>query len=397
VLIYVVKSSNRTFLSPLFLRTAMKILLFDLWNGGHNHIYFERFCEALDGHSLYIVAPDPVLERLGNVEAVLISSGKTMRQAPPFGSDQKAFWNRPVDDEARLIEAVCAHIKPDRFVHMFADHLIPKWSSDLTTCATSFLLFFPFNHYPLYFKSDLSEEEIVRGLQFENATTLWRNLKSTKSVLTLDPFAAELWNQTRGVPVHWLPEPPVRPLKESRDRVIQNDIVFFGALAQRKGLSRLAQAVRQANLKINIVIAGWIEQPGYEDELMRDVEKMRSAGANVELQLNYHTETEILYLLATSKCAVIPYWRHFGMSRVLLEACSVGTPVVIHDFGLLAHLVRKYDVGRAVNCDIPHDFAGALLQVMDDSSNGKYAVYCRRFAELFTPDCFSAAVKTAIL
>lgn len=63
----------------------MKIVLFDLWAGGHNHLYFRRFAEALPGHEVYAVAPDAVLARIVGVQLARVSGGG----ARPRGA---GFW-----------------------------------------------------------------------------------------------------------------------------------------------------------------------------------------------------------------------------------------------------------------------------------------------------------------
>jgi hypothetical protein len=68
-------------------------------------------------------------------------------------------------------------------------------------------------------------------------------------------------------------------------------------------------------------------------------------GARVELRPRLHSEVEGLRALASARCALLPYHRHSGMSRVLLEACSAGTPVIADNFGLLGYLVRTHGPG----------------------------------------------------
>jgi glycosyltransferase involved in cell wall biosynthesis len=214
--------------------------------------------------------------------------------------------------------------------------------------------------------------------------------------MTLDPFAAQLWAHEPGAPVYWLSEPPLgaNHIDDTQPRSI--DITVFGALARRKGLSRLTRAIRERALHISVLVAGWIEQEGYETEIGFEVEAMRRAGAEERLALHFHSEPETLAVLARSRCVVLPYLRHFGMSRVLLEACSVGTPVITHDFGLLGYLTRVHQLGVSVDCEQP----GAMALAIDELTKARgarfYTEQCLKFAVGFSKSRFQETVHAAV-
>jgi glycosyltransferase involved in cell wall biosynthesis len=81
------------------------------------------------------------------------------------------------------------------------------------------------------------------------------------------------------------------------------------------------------------------------------------------------------------------------MSRVLVEAASVGTPVVVNDYGLLGHLVREHGIGRAVD----RRDAGALRAAITTFTGSPAAVAAhqpalRAFAERYSEAAFGAAL-----
>jgi Glycosyl transferases group 1 len=94
------------------------------------------------------------------------------------------------------------------------------------------------------------------------------------------------------------------------------------------------------------------------------------------------------YGLASANCAVLPYPHHAGMSRVLVQACSVGTPVVAHHFGLLGHLVRTHGLGLSVDCTDPRALREAVLTLADPTQPAAHAEALRAFAR-YTPDRFA--------
>lgn len=271
------------------------------------------------------------------------------------------------------------------------------WPSDLTGCPASLLVLFPSSHYEDALGYQLTEQERARGVRLDDAVARWRTGGSARSLMTLDPFAARLWAARPGAPVFWLPEPPVAAPAAGTGLERPYDAVFFGAFAHRKGLSRLVGAVARMPANTSVLLAGWVEQSGYEHEVQRAVADMRLAGARVDVVLRYHNETDALRVLASARCSVIPYLRHFGMSRVLLESCTVETPVVVHDFGLLAHLVRESGVGMAVDCADASATTAAIGCVAEAWSSADVRDRCRRFAGGYSRETFQRVVREALL
>jgi glycosyltransferase involved in cell wall biosynthesis len=172
--------------------------------------------------------------------------------------------------------------------------------------------------------------------------------------------------------------------------------VLFGSLAARKGIDRLAAAVRAAPHDLSVTLAG-APEPGFSEPLQEYVRSMRGAGANVRVLGHHLTPQQGFDLLGRSRCAVLPYPRHSGMSRVLLEAAGAGTPVVVEDFGLVGHLVRTHGLGAAVDSADPLALAKAIRRYTDDESAVTvHEDALRRFAERYSPQRFAPAVCAAL-
>jgi glycosyltransferase involved in cell wall biosynthesis len=121
---------------------------------------------------------------------------------------------------------------------------------------------------------------------------------------------------------------------------------------------------------------------------------MTRAGVTVDLRARAHSETEGLELLAEARCAVLPYPNHNGPSRVLLEAATVGTPVVVHDRGLLAHLVRTYNLGVAVDCRDASALRSAVMRLCGEPTpSARYVKGMSEFAARYSHDAFSQRVR----
>jgi glycosyltransferase involved in cell wall biosynthesis len=180
-------------------------------------------------------------------------------------------------------------------------------------------------------------------------------------------------------------------LPTERQPFERSGCVLFGVLAPRKGIDRLARALTIEPTRVRVVLAGTVE-PGYMSELNEHTAAMEAAGVDVELRARHHSELEGLQALASARCALLPYPRHAGMSRVLVEACSVGTPVVADGFGLLGHLVRRHRLGLAVDCADPRALREAVLSLADAERSASYSEPLARFAARFTPERFRAAL-----
>ena len=155
--------------------------------------------------------------------------------------------------------------------------------------------------------------------------------------------------------------------------------LLYGTLAPRKGLRLVTSAVTLAPTSLHVVLAGEVE-PGFEEDVRHQADAMRKSGADVDLRLHRHAESEGLRTVAGARCVLLPYLNHYTGSRVLLEAATVGTPVVAHRRGLLGHLVRENRLGLAVDCSDPAAFREAILELADSGSLDRFAEPLRHFA-----------------
>jgi len=164
-------------------------------------------------------------------------------------------------------------------------------------------------------------------------------------------------------------------------------------MAGRKGVDLLERAVTRSPPGLRIVIAGTV-YTNFEEQLDQHVRAMRDSGADVHVRGRTQSESEGLAMLAGGLCAVLPYPRHYGMSRVLLEAAAVGTPVVAHEFGLIGHFVRDHGLGAAVDCRDPAAFADAIQRfTTDDGAPAHFARRLDAFAKKFSFSVFQHALR----
>jgi glycosyltransferase involved in cell wall biosynthesis len=371
----------------------MKIVLFDWTTTGHHQRYIARFSEVLaNKHDVIAAIPEEMIETVNNLPIKMFSLGKAR---PSIN------FNMPIAAQNRVLafaeldhfENVVRKLKPDHIIHLYADPIIRRLvERQPLNVPTTLCIFFPRAHYPSVYKTPLPPKEILRAWFLEYLIARWRRRPYSHSLFTLDEEAFRRWSKMYGAPVFWLPEPYVRSLHDIPSNNERSGCVVYGALDTRKGIHLLARAISLEPVLIKVVLAGSVE-PGFENELMRCVREMEKAGANVDLRAYHHNELEGLGILAKARCAVLSYPRHYTMSRVLIEACSVGTPVVVHDKGLLGHLVRQHGLGIAVDCTDPKALRHALITLSNDQNSQKnYCDALARFAAKYSKETFEKAI-----
>ena len=365
------------------------MVLFDWTAGGHRPPYVRRFVQALEPLADVVLAlPDVTLQEVRELGVETFSLGEPR---PDIGSrlTRKDLLVR----EAALLRTAAA--RGDQALHLYADHVLVRLIREPEfPVSISLLLYYPRSHYRRAFGSRLGLRERVVAELKEGAVKVWRRRADAKALFALDEEAARRWSNAAGAPAFWLPEPPVGQLPDDDARE-RTGCVVWGALDERKGLDLLADALALRPLPIRLVVAGR-PSDGYGPELEHQVARMRASGADVDLRAQSHSETDGLRALAEASCAVLPYRRHSGMSRVLVEACSVGTPVLVHDFGLMGHLVKTYGLGMAVDCFRPEKLRDALGALTEPSARRRYADHLAAFSARFTRERFQAALAAGL-
>jgi glycosyltransferase involved in cell wall biosynthesis len=328
-----------------------------------------------------------------DIEAISLGTGRPAIDEGKHLSRPKAILGV---EEASLFRDAIAAARPDHALHLHADPTL-RWLArgPESGAPISILLFRPRAHYLSAYGSALSLRERLAAQVLEFLVCRWRRRGDSHAILTLDEGAIEHWHADRGARAYWLPEPPT--LSEPPEARVRLGCAMFGALAQRKGIDLLANAIALEPTDMRVVLAG-VPESSYRDDLNRHVAAMRDAGARVELRDWWHTEEEKLDVLAGARCSVAPYNRHFGMSRILVESAAVGTPVVADEFGLVGHLVREHGIGVAVDCHDARALRAALLKMTySEHPARQHAAQLRTFAARYSARGFESVLQRVFL
>ena len=374
-------------------RSEMRIALFDWTVEGHHELYVWRIAEALRARfDVVAVVPEALADSLAaaGIEVLALPDAR-----PPIDPERPvpAQYRELAAAELDRMDAVVGRLRPDHVVHLFADRLLREWvgrpscGAPVTAC-----VFYPAWHYRSLFGTPMTPREVTRARFYQALLAIWRRRGDAHAVFCLDEEATRLLHGSRGAPVHWLPEPPVPSSLLAPPRPARDGCVVYGQLAERKGIGLLSDAVTAGPTPVRVTLAGAVEA-GFEKGLDAYVAAMHGAGAEVDLRAWPHSEQEGLRVLAGGECAVVAYPHHHGMSRVVLEAASVGTPVIAHDRGLIGHLVKKHRLGLALDCTDAGALRSALLTLGKPGAAQEYEERLARFAAMYDARRFEEAVS----
>lgn len=349
---------------------AVRITLLDTVSSGHHPNWVPAIAGALRPRAeVTLCVPERLEELAGGLEGEVVH----VPEAPGASAELDVF--------GEMIERT----RPDHMVHLYGIKATlrewlrrPPFGVPCTVSVNHPAAL----HYPGRYGTRLTPAQWANAIYKEQLVARWRRRPDAHAVLTMEEAAVERWARRRGAAPYYLPEPPVVAPAAALEPRERDGVMVYGALRPPKGVHLLADALALEPTTVRLVLAGPVEA-GYEDTLERSVSAMRAAGVRVELDARFVEIDEVLVRLAGVRVLAMPYVRQPGTSRTLVEAAAVGTPVVAHDYGLLAHLVRRHGLGLVVDASDPRALRRAVLELADDpGAPARYAEPLRAFAEL---------------
>ncbi|BCS80361.1 glycosyltransferase family 4 protein [Anaerocellum diazotrophicum] len=130
-------------------------------------------------------------------------------------------------------------------------------------------------------------------------------------------------------------EEDIKPVYEKEDYII-----FVGRLSYEKGIMTLLQAMKELNDEVKLLIVG--DGP-LRDEVIKFIQKNNLKNTKY---LGPQKREKVLELIGKAKFLVFPSLWFEGFPMVLLEAFSVGTPVLASNLGGIPEIVEEGVNGR---------------------------------------------------
>jgi glycosyltransferase involved in cell wall biosynthesis len=200
-----------------------------------------------------------------------------------------------------------------------------------------------------------------------HAADLLGSVLRDRVVVTGDLFRADRVRQTLV---------PERPLPARRDGVVR--VVYLGQLVERKGLDVLIEAFARVDAPGELLIAGgdW-SASGYP-------ERLRTLACELGVANRIHFENhrqDVGAVLSTADIFVLPS-RSDARPRSIIEAMSLGLPVVATDVGGIPSLVLHEQTGLLVPAEDAGALAAAIARLIHSPDvRARMGAAGRRYAE----------------
>ncbi len=184
--------------------------------------------------------------------------------------------------------------------------------------------------------------------------------------IALSSFAKKLFiDSTLHVPAQKFTIKPnfTFPIKDTIDA--QEDyFIYIGRLTEEKGIVNLLKAFSKTDSKIIIIGDGPLKQT---------VVDTANRHANIKY-MGFRTRDEILPLVEKAEALLVPSVWFEGMPMTILEAFSVGTPVIGSDIGALSELIIPDKTGLLFNPQSVDNMLKTVQQWKNYSIKEKYNI-----------------------
>ncbi|MAX81596.1 MAG: hypothetical protein CL843_15655 [Crocinitomicaceae bacterium] len=102
-------------------------------------------------------------------------------------------------------------------------------------------------------------------------------------------------------------------------------IVFCSRIVRSKGIFELIKGYKMASeksiLKYNLIIAGWFDEAGIEEEVKKEINEIKG----IHL-LGY--QKDVVSLIDLASCVILPSYYPEGVPRSLTESLAMGKPII---------------------------------------------------------------------
>lgn len=370
-----------------------RLMIFDLALGGHHGNYIrhllEFWCDRnLPGSLDIVVLPQflkvhsEVADRIAELQHSKIRLVTVTAKEEASLGDRKASINRTIRNfqEWKLFSKYAAALQANHALLMYLDTCeLPLTFGMGSPCPFSGIYFRPTFHYGGFSNHIPSRQEKLQQLREKFALNRILHHRQMRTLFCLDPFAAkyiEQWQHNKTV-VH-LPDPvvtdtiPSLDSKYLRERLgIDGDrkiFLFFGALDGRKGIDQLLDAISLLpnslceQLCLLLVGATGVAEKA---AIQAKIESLcETQPVQIVEHYDYVPESEVSAHFQLADVVLAPYQRHVGMSGILLLAAAAGKPVLSSNYGLMGEIVRRYQLGIAVDSTIPAELARGLTRCL---------------------------------
>ncbi len=375
----------------------MKICLFDWNEGGHHAEIAKAFVAALDpGADVVLAAPETTIAAVGGVAAETISLGPARPRLLAAGEQGDASKAELAERELDLVADTVRRVAPDHLVLLWGEPVL-RWLLRRPPLPARVSLYIAFSrvHYPRRYGTHFTPKEWASALYKELNLLRWARRPDSDALFCIDREAAARLSRYPGARAYGLGEPPLSYQPAPTPAEQKEGCILFGYMDERKGIERIAAAVEHGCAGLRLRLYGE-PAPEYAEQLAGQIERMRAGGVEVETRLRRLPYEEALDSIGSARVALLSFgWVPVG-SRVLLEAATVGTPVVGSSRGAVGHLIRSHGLGLTVDPEDTGALREAILALsMDPAAPAGYAANLSAYAGELNGERYRGMIRAA--
>lgn len=397
---------------------APHVLLFDLYAGGHHYFYVQQLVRYWAAHRLpgrlgvvvppHFTAQHPEVAALAEQHADAGVYLHTLPEPLAVQTPRRFALLRNDRDHGRWLRHAVETLRPTHAVLLYLDHAQLSLAAGLRfpfPVSLSGIYFRPNFHYH-QFEGAQAPSPKERLQHLRKRVVLRGALRNPHFdvLFCLDPYVVlPLQAAQRAARVVALPDgieapstPAPDPTLRARHGVAPGRklALLFGALAERKGIFAVLEAVRRLTpaqqRQLSVLMAGCVA-PLDREALAAALRQ--PCEAQVLLEDRFLDDEEIQPMVATSDLVLLPYPRHVGSSGVLVRAAAAGVPVLGSAYGVVGEHLRRHHLGLAVDAADPDALAAGLARLLDAPDAFPFdPEHARRFAEHHTAERFAATL-----
>ena len=403
-----------------------KIMLFEMSIYGHHAVYIRHlvryWCEQAMLGYFYIVVTAQFVEECSEIIAIAQQYPQsnvsflplTPSEAATLTVNPSSFLQR----KARAWQEwnlMCAYAKNLRATHCFlASFDFFTWPfllAQTPPCPISSIYFKPTFHYASFPGYIPTLKARIQQQQERLMLAMILRQPHLHRLLCLDPFAVAALNkgQTESKAVV-LADPVEIPVAQtslldlrSRSNIQAQRKVFllFGELSERKGVNQVLDAITLLPSALCqhlcFLLVGRCDLVAKRQFQAKIVQVRSAQPVQIIEQYEFISEQTVKDYFQLADVVLAPYQKHIGMSGILLQAAAAKKPVLSSNYGLMGELVRRYQLGLAVDSTRSDELAKALSQFLQQPAEQFFsAKKMEIFAQENAVEKFANTIFTAL-
>ena len=391
------------------------LVLFDLNAGGHHGQYVKQLTQywcarTFRGHLSIMVTPSLLKKHPDLIELVERCDRADIRELPELPSSGSLVQTARM--QGQILKNSLNELKPTHCLLLDFDHFQLSLSFGLRfkhPVSISGIYFRPFLRAGQRIRLQDGLSDFARYMRKRIFLAAALRNPHFECLFSLDPYFAEEYSSPT-VRVLPLPDgvepqlPSISPSETRRKWGVESErrlALFFGSLAERKGVTQTLDAVRllsrENQTKLCLALVGHVA-PAYQDALIEQLDILKkSSRVQIVKALRFVSDTEMINLFSASDLILLPYQRHAGSSGILVRAAQAGKPVLGSNYGLIGRYIRDFGLGIEVESSRPDDIASGMSQWLESPQNFPFdTIKASTFGDHHTAEGFSEVIFNQI-